>query len=212
MNLKYNSISKIINEEINKLRLLEAVNFNNLKMYANELNNSLGNIAQISNDNNADKGLRKFLYDFTVYCVQIIHAINRCIASNSLNEASFGRLSDYGINLPPELGGNLWSDAKQGYHDTKRFLQGRNGYNTSYGNANGKKVNSNSVQSVKLSVLLQNLPKWRQAYNVKNTQYNIANNPRLSSDFSKILGNRGIIENIQIEYNTQLRNAQGTNP
>ena len=203
------NIDRIIKEEINRFILSEAIDFNGLKAYSNELNNSLGQISTISNDNSVDKGLRKFLYDFVVYCVQIIAAINRCVSANSLNEASWGGLSSYGINLPAVLGGNLWSDAKEGFYNTRNFLQRRGGYSSTSGNANGKRVNQNTVPSVKLSVLLQQLPQWQQAYSTKSAQYNLNNNIQLSSDFNKILGNGGIIPNIQNEYNAQMQNAQG---
>lgn len=203
-------ISRVIKEEINRYILSEAVDFTNLQTYANELNNSLGNISTLSNDNTVDKGLRKFLYDFVVYCVQIIAAINRCIKANSLNEA-LGGLSNYGINLPPELGGNLWNDAVRGYYNTKNFLQNRRGNyngNSASGYANGR-VNQNTVPSVKLSFLLQQLPKWQQAYATKASQYNIMSNVQLTNDFNRILGNNGIIPNIQAEYTLQQQNAQG---
>lgn len=208
-----NRINRIIQEEINKFLISEAIDFTNLKTYANDLNNSLGEISNVSNNNGMDKGLKQFLYNFVVYCVQIIAAINRCIQANTLNEVSMGSLSSYGINLPGELGGNLWQDAKQGYYGTKRFFQ-RGGYGNSKssGYANGKQVNANTVPSVKLSVLLQNLPRWQRDYQTAYTKYNLANNVRLTSDFNKIIGNNGIIPNIQNEYNAQMRNAQGTNP
>ena len=204
-----NKINRIIREEIKKLILTEAIDFTDLKTYADELNNSLGEISNISNNNGIDKGLRQFLYNFVVYCVQIIAAINRCVQANTINEASIGSLSRYGINLPPELGGNIVNDFKQGYYGTKRFFQ-RGGYGNSKssGYANGKQVNANTVPSVKLSVLLQNLPRWQRDYQTAYTKYDLANNVRLTSDFNKIIGSNGIIPNIQNEYNMQMQNAQ----
>lgn len=206
-----NRINSIIREEINRFILSEAIDFSNLKNYSNELNNYLGEISNVSNDNSIDGNLRKFLHDFVVYCVQIIAAINRCERANSLNEVSLGSLSNYGIDLPPELGGNLWQDAKQGYYGTKRFLQRNGRPSSSYGSAIGTRSNqnTNSVPSVKLSQLLQQLPRWQQEYATKNSQYNLTNNFRLSTSLNKILGGNGIIQGIQTEYNAQIRNAQG---
>ena len=204
------NIDRIIKEEINKFILSEAVDFTNLRAYANQLNSSLGNIRNLSENGAIDNRLRKFLYDLVVYCIQIIAAINRCMQANNLNEGiiDLGRLSDYGINIPSELGGSLWSDAKRGYYNTRNFLQRNNMYNGTYGNA--KAVNSNSVPSVKLSQLLQQLPRWKQSYANIYAQYNLRNNAQLSTDLNKILGINGIMENINNEYQTQIRQTSTT--
>lgn len=202
-----NKVDRIIIEEIERLIISEAVDFTKLSSYSQQLNTSVGNLRSIQT-NGFNDDLKKFLNDLSIYGVQIIAAINRCIKATNLNEASWGGLSSYGINLPPELGGNIWSDAKEGYYKTKNFFQNRKGYNSIYGNANGNSnINNNNVPTVKLSVLLQQLPQWQQAYQTKNRQYNIAN---LTQEPYNILGN--IIPNIQAEYNIQVRNAQGTNP
>lgn len=204
-----NNIDRIIREEIERLILFEAVDFTRLNQYANQLNNSLGEIRNFSANNSIKEELRKFFYDFVVYCIQIIAAINRCAQANNLNEVNIGGLSNYGINLPPELGGNLWQDAKRGYYGTKNFFERGNGYRSTYGNANG--VNSNSVPSVKLQVLLQNLQAWQTRYRNIYSKYGLGNDQsyqRIINDFNKIIGNNGIIPNIQMEYQNQLKNAQ----
>ena len=203
-----NKIGRIIREEIERLILSETIDFTNLNTYANQLNNSIGEIRNFSANNSIKEELRKFFYDFVVYCIQIIAAINRCAQANNLNEVNIGGLSNYGINLPPELGGNLWQDAKRGYYGTKNFFQNGRGYNGAYGNANG--VNSNSVPSVKLQVLLQNLQAWQTRYRDIYSKYGLGNNQsyqRIVNDFNKIIGNNGIIPNIQMEYQNQLQNA-----
>ena len=206
-----NKIDRIIKEEINRFILSEVINFNNLNTLASKLNDSLGNIRNFSANKGLDKRLRKFFYDFVVYCLQIINAINRCAKANSLNEASWGGLSNYGINLPPELGGNIWSDAKEGYYGTKNFFERGRGYGAVYGNsANG--VNQNSVPSVKLQVLLQKVQEWQTRYRDIYRNFGLGNNQsyqQIVNDFNNIIvGNNSIIPNIVVEYQRQLQNAQ----
>jgi hypothetical protein len=188
------NIKAIINEEINKFIIFE--NINNLSQYAASINNELNRIQNIDGLNSQ---LKKFVYNFEVYCIQIIHAIKRCVQANSLNEG----LGSWGINIPPELGGNFWNDAVRGYYKTKNFLN-RGGYgNNKKGNAlNG--INQNTVPSVKLSELLRQYPSWENnciKYQISQYVPNINN----------ILQ---YIKRLQVEY-TQLlqqQNAQGTNP
>jgi hypothetical protein len=113
-------------------------------------------------------------------------------------------LGSWGINIPPELGGNFWNDAVKGYYKTKNFLN-RGGYgNNKKGNAlNG--INQNTVPSVKLSELLRQYPSWENnciKYQINQYVPNINN----------ILQ---YIKRLQVEY-TQLlqqqQNAQGANP
>lgn len=198
-----NKIDKIINEEINRFILTEAVDFTNLKMYSDNLNKSLGDISTWSADKSLDKRLRKFFYDFVVYCVQIISAINRCMKANNLDEARFGGLSDYGINLPPELGGNLWRDAKEGFYDTTRFINNMRGGNYGKGSYASGKPTSSSVPSVKLVVLLNNIPKWQTLYKKYDASYSLSSNPAITSKFYDLLGTGGLIERIKMEYDTQ---------
>lgn len=201
------NINRIIKEEINKFILSEAIDFNNLRNYSNQLNKCVGNIRNI-NSNRFSNDLKKFFNDLTIYGVQIIAAINRCMQANNLNEASWGSLSSYGINLPGVLGGNMWQDAKQGYYGTKNFLQRGRGYNNLYGNsngnANGQRINPNTVPSVKLSELLKKLTQWQTEYRNKNSQYNIDS---FTQEPYNMLAR--IIPSIQNEYNAQMQNAQG---
>ena len=211
-------IKRIIREEIEKYILSEAIDFTNLDKLAQMLNNLLGMISDASDDKSCNEELSKFFKSFVMYCVQIIHAINRCAQAQSLNEGnvvtdvlgsfnSWGGLRDYGFNIPGELGGNLWRDTKQGYNNLRNALigHGRGSSSGAYGN-NG----SNQVPSVKLSELLKQLPQWQQYYMQYNTKFSISNNyPQIDMQFQKILGNNGIIHNIQQEYQTQIQNAQG---
>ena len=134
-----------------------------------------------------------------------------------MDEARFGGLSDYGINLPAELGGNLWRDAKEGFYDTKRFFgnmrsgsYGKGSYvNGSYNNTT---PNANSVPSVKLYVLLNDIPKWQTLYKKYDSLYNLSSNQTIASKFYDLLGTSGLIEKMKMEYDVQKQNAQGTNP
>ena len=203
-----NRLDKIINEEINRLILTEAVDFTNLKMYSDNLNKSLGEISTWSADKSFDKSLRKFFYDFVVYCVQIIASIDRCMKANNLDEARLGGLSDYGINLPAELGGNLWRDAKEGFYDTTRFFNsmrhggyGKGSYASgSYGST---MPSASSIPTVKLYVLLNDIPKWQTLYKKYDASYGLSSNPAISGKFHDLLGTGGLIEKIKMEYDTQ---------
>ena len=201
-----NKIDKIINEEINRFILTEAIDFTNLKMYSDNLNKSLGDISTWSADKSLDKRLRKFFYDFVVYCVQIVSAINRCMKANNLDEARIGSLSDYGINLPPQLGGNMWRDAKEGYYDTQRLInkwQGNSRHSYASGSYGGGKPSASSVPSVKLAVLLNDIPKWQTLYKKYDASYSLSSNPAITSKFYDLLGTGGLIERIKMEYDTQ---------
>ena len=205
-----NKINKIIREEIERYILSEAIDFSGLNGYANQLNKTLALINNASSNNNYDPKLRKYFYNFVVYCVQIIAAINRCVQSKNLNEAYWGGLSNYGINLPGELGGNISSDFKQGYRGTKNWIMGNGRGNVGNGSYGNGTVNGKTVPTVKLSILLSQFPQKQQEYANYNFKYNITNNnPKLDMKFKQILGNNGIIYNIQKEYQAQVRNAQG---
>ena len=192
------NIKSIINEEINKYIINE--NVNSLMQYTNGINKELN---KIKNYTVTDRVLQNFIKNFEVYCIQVIHAVNRCVKANNLNEG----LSNWGINIPPELGGNFWNDAKRGYYKTKNFLT-----RGSYGN-NGMRndVNPNTVPSVKLSVLMQQFPQKKQECDSKNAQMS------LYQQVPPILTIVQHLEQIYNEYNNLLQqqqqnNAQGTNP
>ena len=195
-----NKIKSIIREEIGRFIINE--NINNLSRYANTIN---GYLNQMQNINSLQPQISKVATDFMKYCMQIIHAINRCVKANSLNEG----LSNWGINVPPELGGNFWNDAVRGYYKTKNLLtRGRSGM---YNGRTINGINQNTLPSVKLSELLRNLPSWENQcirYQLnQNIQGNVIN---------------GIIQTLyqlNQEYTSmvqtaqqQNQNAQGTNP
>ena len=194
-------INKIIREEIERYILHEVIDFSGLNGYANQLNRSIGNLRSI-NTSTFNDDLKTFFNNLSTYGIQVIAAINRCTNAQNLNEAYWGGLSNYGINLPGELGGNMVSDFIQGYNWRKN-LASRNGKTNAYGNANGR-TNNNSVPSVKLQVLLTQLPQWQQAYANKNSQYGIDN---FTQEPYNILSR--IMPSIQQEYQTQIQNAQG---
>jgi hypothetical protein len=196
-----NKIKSIIREEIGRFIINE--NINNLSRYANALN---GYLNRMQNINGLQPQLRKVATDFMKYCIQIIHAINRCVQANSLNEG----LGNWGINVPPELGGNFWNDAVRGYYKTKNLLtRGK------YGSYSGKAINGinpNTLKSVKLSELLRNLTNWENKcirYQLnQNIQGNVINGiiqtlKQLNTEFNQIA------QNMQQQ---QSQNAQGTNP
>ena len=208
-------INKIIREEIERYILSEAIDFTTLNNLANQLRQSLSGISNASSDTSYDQRLRQYFTNFITYCVQIIAAINRCNQAQTLNEVQWGGLSNYGINLPRELGGNLWQDAKRGYYGTKNWVLrkqgkgGNNNTNNSYGNG---QVNGKTVPTVKLSVLLSQIRAKQNEYAQYNSQFNIVNNnPQLDMEFHKILGNGGIIPQIYSEYQKLVNttNAQG---
>ena len=165
-----------------------------------------GYLNKMQNIDSLQPQIKQVTMNFMKYCIQIIHAINRCVQANSLNEG----LSNWGINVPPELGGNFWNDAVRGYYKTKNFLtRGRSGM------YNGKAINGinqNTLPPVKLSELLRNLPSWENQCNRYQLNQNIKGNvinsiiqilKQLNTEYNQIA------QNIQQQ---QSQNAQGTNP
>ena len=195
-------ISQIIREEINKFIINE--NINSLTQFSTNLNNSLnklGNDLGRIGTNSLNQQLQQFFKSFETYIVQVIFAVNRCVKANSLNEG----LRDFGINVPPELGGNFWNDATRGYHKTMNFLTRGN----NYGTQNRNTANPNTVPSVKLSQLLQNLPNIENSYNSYK-----ANVDQISQQPMYMIG---IMHNLQTTYSQlsqtqQNQNAQGQQP
>ena len=110
-------IHDILNEEINKFILSE--NLNSLMAYSNALEKQLNQLSS-KTSNGFNNDINKFLERFTYYVLQVIFAVNRCVQANSLNEG----LGGYGLNIPPELGGNFINDFKRGYYNTVRTLNG----------------------------------------------------------------------------------------
>ena len=204
-------ISQIIREEIEKLIINE--NISSLSQFSVNLNNSLnklGNDLSKLGANGLNQQLQQFFKNFETYVIQMIFAINRCVKANSLNEG----LSDFGINVPAELGGNFWNDAKRGYYKTMNFLT-RGGGN--YNGKNGNMVNPNTVPSVKLSQLLQNLPNIENSYNSyksnvdqisQQPMYMIATMRQVQTTYSQLLQTQQN-QNMQPQQN---QNAQGQQP
>lgn len=194
------NIKTIIQEEINKYIINE--NINSLTQYANGINKELN---EIKNYTVTDRALQNFIKNFEIYSIQIINAINRCVKANSLNEG-FG---NWGIDIPPELGGNFWNDARRGYYNTKNFLtRGRYGH---YNGNNGRTANGvdrNTVKSVKLYVLLRQYPQRKRACENANSKFN------LYQQVPPIFQIIHIMDGLYNEYENlkQQNNAQGTNP
>lgn len=210
--MKNNRLKQIVKEEIFKFMLNEVSQINQLTPYANEINNSLNKMGNVNNLNIKDAKLKKFFYNFTTYSVQIIHAINRCVKANSLNEGAFTKLGDTvadaamspfksiwnGLNLPPELGGNFANDFRKGYYYSQQMLN-RNKTNVENGQTDGQ-----TVPSIKLSVLLSNLPKWQNSYQNFNRTYAIESN--YTYEIHNILGN--ILPRLSTTYNNLVNAAQ----
>ena len=76
-----NKIKSIIREEIGRFIINE--NINNLSRYANTIN---GYLNQMANIDSLQPQVKQVTMNFMKYCIQIIHAINRCVQANSLNE------------------------------------------------------------------------------------------------------------------------------
>lgn len=201
------NIRTIINEEISKYIITE--NIQSLMQLGNQLNVLLKQVCKIPTDN-LNQGANKILYDTEYFVVQIVQAINRCVRANNLNES----LGDWGINIPPEMGGNFWYDAKRGYYNTKRFFGGSNGYNAqNAAKGNYGKVNATTVKSERLSTLLQRSTQVYQNYQVGESKYQIQQYaPQISQGMRNIFVK---IEEINKQYNAlvaQQQNAQGQNP
>lgn len=201
------NIRTIINEEISKYIITE--NIQSLMQLGNQLNVLLKQVCKIPTDN-LNQGANKFLYDTEYFVVQIVQAINRCVQANNLNES----LGDWGINIPPELGGNFWYDAKRGYYNTKNYLtRGSNGYNAqNAAKGNYGKANATTVKSEKLSSLLQRSTQIYQNYQVGESKYQI---PQYAPQISQGMRNIFVkIEEINKQYNALVsqQNAQGQNP
>lgn len=178
--MKSVNIDKIIRESIEKFvyssRLDENVNsLNTYKIQLNNYLNAMSNDFSKINSQSIDKRLFQYIRNFETYVIQVIHALTRCIKAGTLNES----LSDWGLNVPHELRTNFWNGARRGYYATRNFLN-RNGAN--YGMAdknrngnNSSSINQNTVKSVKLSVLLDNIQRQEDEFNVQNVRFGINN-------------------------------------
>ena len=214
------NIKKIIREEIDKFLITE--NISSLGQYANGLENiarTIGNNVQM---NGLHPNVNRFLNGYIAYILQIKFAIQRCIQANSLNEYGYGRrvlsnfrlpsLRDMGINIPTEMGGNFWRDAKDGYNGVKNFLRGnRNGNYGNYNRNGYDRANRNTLSSVKLSVLLSKSREWETSYAQISRRYQLSQYIQNQCGRDVVQDGFNTIEQLKQEYR-QLKNAQGTNP
>lgn len=195
-----NKIKSIIREEIDRFIINE--NVSNLSKYASTIN---GYLNQMQSIDSLQPQIKQVTMNFMKYCIQIIHAINRCVQANSLNEG----LGNWGINVPPELGGNFWNDAVRGYYKTKNFLTG--GKSDVRGGKAVKGINQNTLPSVKLSELLRNLPSWEKQCIRYQLDKKIGNNIINSIIQTLYQLNQEYTSMVQTAQQ-QNQNAQGQNP
>lgn len=211
-----NRYTKIIREEISRL-LYEAIDVSPLAKYIQPLKKCVSELRSLGLSKN--KEVDAFLNDVCTYILQVIFGIDKCVKANSLNEDF--RLSDYGVQYPAELGGNLWNDFENGLYKGANWAR-RNLYKRGYvgngvngksnGSPNGKPNgntnvnNPNNVPSVKLADSLRNLSHISLRYQDLTNKY-----PNEMSQYSNIiydaLGN--YISNLNREYNQIKANAQG---
>lgn len=210
-----NRYTKIIREEINRLILSEALDVSPLGKYIQPLQKCVSDIRNIGYSNN--KEIDAFLNDICTYILQIIFGIDRCVKANSLNEDF--RLSDYGIQYPAELGGNLWNDFESGWNKGANWARAQL-YKKGYmGNGNRRNTNGgenttdntdtndpNNVPTVRLEDSLRNLSQISLRYQDINNRYT-----NEMSQYSNViydaLGN--YISNLNREFNQIKTNAQG---
>ena len=210
-----NNYKRIIREEINKLILSEAIDVSPLSKYIQPLQKCVSDLKNMGYSNN--KEVDAFLKDTCEYILQVIFGIDRCVKANSLNEDF--RLSDYGVQYPAELGGNIWNDFENGLYKGANWARNQlykrgylDGGNAANGKPNGKPNgntnvnNTNNVPSVKLADSLRNLSQISLRYQDLTNKY-----PNEMSKYSNIiydaLGN--YISNLNREYNQIKANAQG---
>lgn len=189
-------IKNIIREEIDRYLITENLNQlgqhrANLIKYAQELANCCTGL------NNAI--LNEINQALLNYTFQIVHAIKRCITKNSLFE-----YRDWGINLPPELGGNVLSHARYGYNYTNGLLSGGQ-VNTAANNNNiPQQYSERRLQSVKLQKLLQQQVTYQGRCTALVGKYPQQLSGNIERQMKKILKE---IENTSVTYN-QLLAAQ----
>ena len=173
------NIGVILREEICKFLIKE--NLNNLTGVSNKIYNivtKLYNLVGKLNDATAKDQMTKFVE----YVFQIIHAVNRCVNKNSLNE-----------NLPPVLGGNIPNHFRRGFYGTSNFVDGimmnmRNQYD---------RFKEGALKAVPLAQLLTDIENKENACNQL-----FSNNQELASNVQIQQLTRNIILNLK-----QLRTA-----
>ena len=183
--MKSVNIDKIIRESIENFIQTTALNenvsyLNTYKVQLNNYLNIMSNDFSKTNMQSIDRRLFQYIRNFETYVIQVIHALTRCIKAGTLNES----LSDWGLNVPHELRTNFWNGARRGYYATRNFFYrnganyGMAGKNEKMKNRNGNNsysVNPNMVKSVKLSILLDNIQRQEDEFNVQNVRFGINN-------------------------------------
>lgn len=189
-------IRGIIREEIDKYLITE--NLNQLTQHRNNLINQSQQLV------NYCTGFNKAIINeinqaLLNYTFQIIHAIKRCVTKNSLFE-----YRDWGINLPPELGGNIQNHFNYGYNYTKNLLSGGQTKTAANNNNIPQQYGENRLQTVKLSILLQQLNSYQRRCSALKTKYPQQLNGNVGNQMDNILNE---IQRTSQTYN-QLVSAQ----
>ena len=185
----------------------EAVNIASLSNFVNPLKNYSSEIMNINGIKEAE--VNRFLDGLNRYILQIIFGIERCVKANSLNEDF--RASDYGIEIPRELGGQFLDDLENGFYKGSNWVGNKMGYNAkgaaryNGGVGGNNSVNPNSVPTVKLADSLRELQKYAFEYQRLDARFNIQNVSQAPANALMEIGN------LQRVYQ-QMINAQGTNP
>lgn len=147
------NIKKMITEEIHRYLINE--NIVELDQHGRNIHDKVSALVatvDALNDKNITAAVDKTLI---YYFIQIIHAVNRCSKKESLKESLNEYYYNYGINLPPVLGGNVWQYMKQGYYNGKNFANGMFGIQNNYQGQGGiNRYYNMTLESVKLGVLL----------------------------------------------------------
>jgi len=157
------TIREILREEIHKMMILDE-NISSLEQFGVNLNTLINRMNTSIDPTKLDKYLNKFFNEFNIFVAQTIHAINRCVKANNINEIS---LRDFGLEIPSAMGGNFANDVRSGYRWTQRQLGGNSGTKFK------PKYDPNTIQSIKLSECMKRLQTWEREYNSKNRKYNI---------------------------------------
>lgn len=174
-------LKDIIVEEITRSLLKE--NVSSLGTFKKPLETNANKILQLVNTLK-DKNISNDMSKFIMYVYQVAYAVNRCVMKNSLHEAlggflDLGSLRDYGLNIPPSLGGNTAYNFKRGFYTTKNFLNGRLANNQQ--NAMQNQYSESNLQSVSLAKLLGDINAQSKYVNVLYTKYPKLNNQQIKT-------------------------------
>lgn len=207
-----NIYTRIIREEISRLILSEVLDVSPLKKYVQPLQKCVSELRDMGYTKN--KEINAFLDNICRYIVQVVFGINKCVSANSLDEDF--KLSDYGIQYPAELGGNLWNDFEASFYkgaNSARRQLNKSGYINNDKKGNNKEDapigdDTNNVPSVKLEESLRNLSQISLRYQEINNKY-----PNEISQYANpIYSALSCISNLNNEFREIKANAQGTNP